>query len=516
MGLSVIVGTHRFQFSKSPMVCRLKTDAYHVSSGTACQLVLKFGSTNAVGGTLTFQWKWGAVVMTVVSGTPDDSGTQLPKKGSMSWTDYATAVATALNTNYLLNNDFTIVPSGDVIILQANNVGMEYDLNVHFTESNVGCTNYSHIDGTSEVYNDNYKMRLDVWMESQKDSNDFRKVGSMELDPIDDECIFDVQEIVNANLDYNLPDYGQVISALCPDVIKRYYVKFLEKYGNPVSNREVHTGDKQYAIKAGVEKEVFQDVTEHLNSLYRLVDPAKFLTKQPRTKLVKEWTQEFLFFAKPGHSDEVTINVTVTMMDATTYSFSPGSMLVEGYDVMCIPTGFTALGLEGLYGTIDGIEKYVVELSWASGKSEDMTYVCDHDIYMDETVLLFTNSVGGMDTKRLTGTKVTGMVIEKDIAEKIALYNTAVDGGEALEVGHLKDRPIKVNTGWITKVESDWLEELFMAEEKWIDVRTDTVEYGHGKWLPIVITSKELPKYNTLTGMAWYEFEYKVAYRNKV
>ena len=108
------------------------------------------------------------------------------------------------------------------------------------------------------------------------------------------------------------------------------------------------------------------------------------------------------------------------------------------------------------------------------------------------------------------------MVIEKEIAEKIALYNTAVDGGEALEVGHLKDRPIKVNTGWITKVESDWLEELFMAEEKWIDVRTDTVEYGHGKWLPIVITSKELPKYNTLTGMAWYEFEYKVAYRNKV
>ena len=104
MALTLNVSPTDYNLSKSPMWAKITTDNYVINPGIPASLYLNADNSdpNAVGGTIKLVWPLGSITMTIVSGTPDDSGFQLPPKGAQTDTAYATILAIYLKKNYLL------------------------------------------------------------------------------------------------------------------------------------------------------------------------------------------------------------------------------------------------------------------------------------------------------------------------------------------------------------------------------------------------------------------------------
>ena len=129
-------------------------------------------------------------------------------------------------------------------------------------------------------------------------------------------------------------------------------------------------------------------------------------------------------------------------------------------------------------------------------------------LLIDEHYLFFTQSLGGFDTVCLTGVLDEAIETEKDLVQTTRLFDTPVVTGESSEIGHQKSDKYKVNTGWISKAQVDWLEDVFLAEHKVVD--------KDGMFIPIIITTSALKKHDSNSTLFFYEFEYQLAYKNNV
>ena len=146
-----------------------------------------------------------------------------------------------LSKNYKLSENYTIKKTGTSIELTAKIEGSEFSLYDNFHSSSFGYViNATYTDGIDIVYAENYKMKADLWMEDSFNSATFVKNGTIELDPLDNTCIFDFQTIANSNLSYCLPSYNESSPISCDQTIKKFYIRYIEKYGNPIIERQGH------------------------------------------------------------------------------------------------------------------------------------------------------------------------------------------------------------------------------------------------------------------------------------
>jgi len=363
---------------------------------------------------------------------------------------------------------------------------------------------------------DNYKMVGEVWMESSVDAHDFSKAGVQELDPLNGVCIFDFQKIIDAYLQYNVPSYGLSTFALANMVFKNFYIKYREKYGSPVveqtaaflpTNPIVST--YYQAHKAGIPVHEFVGNTTKVNDRLRTTGTA--LTRQPRNKLIRADQKEFLyFFINLDNADIAQVKYIITKQNGDVVNVLSGDLTVSSRAPYIIAAGFNQSGLSSTVDFSD-IKKYTVQLIQKSSSnviSEVFTYIPDVDYYVDETIFYFTNCLGGFDTVRFTGTKETSFEIEKETVQKIMLYDTPIVNGAFSEVNINKKDSFKVASGWLTKAQVDWLEDFFIAEQKFTE--------AYGQFIPIILKSNTFKKYDSRSGKTPYEFEYYHAFTNSV
>lgn len=510
MALTVITEPKNYQLSKNPVVLQLQTDAYLLSAGTKATITLNPSTSsgaNAVGGVLILNWGGDSVVFTVAT-TPDDSGYQVRPKLLLTDSQYALQLLADLKKNYTLTQAFDITRSGSNIIITAKQVGVQssiYDLS---SSTDFGyIINASHTDGTDASYAENYKMRADVWMETTWNSNVFENIGSIEKDPLNNVCVFDFQDPLNANLQYNLPEYNATEVFVCDTVIKNFYINYIEKYGSPVTPRQINTSDIGIVLKAGVPTHEFVGTTNLVDNRYKIY--SAFLTRQPRTKKVRQGQQEYLYYIiDNGDISLLSINLRVIIYRNDngadiTIDTNIGAYL--NYATIGIPVGFNQLELNS-YIDFSKVKKYTVQISTLL--SETFTFIPETDYFIDEHYLLFTNSDGGFDTARFTGVKETGFETEKERIQKTILFNTPVVSGEFSNINNLVSDKFKLSSGWITKAQSDWLQDLFIAEQVFI--------IAFNQFMPITITTLSQKKYDSQTNLFYYELEYSYAFQNKV
>lgn len=519
-----------FNFSKNPMVEELSTDAYETAPGTNAYQVINPGTgsgANAVGGTLTLVWATGGVVFTVAT-TPDGTGTQVRPKLALSNNAFGNQLIVDMMKNYDFSENFTVTNDGTgKLTITAINVGTEFALHPNFATLNFGYQDSAHNDGSDKVFAPNYKMRADLWMESAYGEGDYAKVATQELDPVLNKywiCDFDFQTEVNANLSYDLPAYAQTGITACLQVVKRFFVRFLEKFGSPVADNAVDKTEVGDALKAGIPMEQYLPSPFNLfDNLYRAPTGGVpvFMTLQPRKKLIREMQAEFLYLAGMG-THGPSLHVEITSIDGSQNGHIDNTTFptFSSKQVLCFPTGYTALNVASVCPW-DNLLNYRVTVIWDGGTSEGFTYMPDRDVYVDETTILFSNSAGGVDTVRFTGAKQKFVNVEQDIVERTVLYDSPLIPGAFSNVNSLKTNPVQVNSGWITPAQADWLESLLMAEVVMIDVRADSDDYTHGKFLPIVISSLVVNKgvvkeYDSIVKKVCIELEYSVAFKNKV
>lgn len=509
MALTLITDPTEFELSKNPVVAEIETDAYISDPGEASLLKIDVGGgsgANAIGGTMSLIWPLDSVIFTIAA-TPDDSGYQVRPKGVLVDAVYAAQLVEDILKNYKIKENYRVITVGSSISFEALVKSPDYDLYTNFAIANFGYVKdaVTHAEGSAPVYAENYKMRADLWMETEFGSGTFEKKATKELDPLDNKCIFDFQIEINANLEYFIPPYGTAAAANCNSVIKSFYFNYLEKYGSPVLPRQVQKTDNGIVLKGGYPEEDFEGTSEIVTSVH--LNEGYFLTQQPRTKKVREAQQEFLSYV--SGAGDIFMRVTVTKKDGTVTTLTRFAATVEEYQVIMYPVGFTALAT-GI--SFNDIVKYQIGIYITIGginfpASEIFTYVRETDVFMDEHYLFFTNSRSGFDTLRTTGLKDDSFEIEKETIGKHRLYNTPVTKGQIAEINHQKQDIIKISTGFLTRQQVDWLEDLFLAEEKFIDI--------NGKFIPFTITSSVFKKYDSKSNIHGYEFEILPAFKNR-
>lgn len=526
MALTLNVDPAHYCLSKSPMWAKITTDKYVVSSGAKAVFdFLPEGdiSENIIGGKFVFKWANGTVTIDIISGTADDSGTQVPvHPPGMDATTYSSVLVQYFKLNYTLNDLYEITQVYDYVHFVARNVGTEYDL----ANSQVFDTGYSMDRPSSPgdvVVQDNYKMFIDVFIESEHNLEDYEKIGTQELDPVDSICIFDISRIVNAYLEYKLPNPGTIIPFENKSSIKKFFIRYAEKYGNPVLPKKVYETTPTEALKSGLTYQQYEFITDAIQYIY--IDESLFLTRQPRTKKVNSAQAEFLswiapapdpYFAAHTLAPVVTIETVIYFLDGSpAYTKHSANIAVNERELWVLPVSYNALGIStlGAAYAFDKLLKYTVSVKWSMpglpAVSETFTFICDQSFYIDQRIFLFTNSDGGIDTFRATGNKINESDVERDTLNIKRQYGYKSSTGEYTEANIVKTQKVKQNTGVINRDQLKWLDDFFHAEKKW-EIMPDN------SFLPIILTSTAKPFDESQAKPFSFDFEYFYAIDDNV
>lgn len=188
-----------------------------------------------------------------------------------------------------------------------------------------------------------------------------------------------------------------------------------------------------------------------------------FFTWRPRTSLIGSKTPVFLTYCTIGGTLTLAIRTTITYTDSSTtdvkfFNTSYGSKLLS------FPVGISQLNLNSLNPS-KTIAKYKVEVVNSSNVaiSEAMNFVVDHNYYETEVNCFFKNSLSGRDTVRFVGKAEFNSEFNRSILDFFnGEYDNAI--GKSFINENLETGGLKLNTGYITRTEVDWLRDLFLSK----------------------------------------------------
>lgn len=519
MALSIIANPINYQLSKNPIVLQLQTGDFLQNTPVLAKLSIVPSGTQSVGGTIVFSWLDNSVAFTIAV-TPDSSGTQIRTIGALSASAYALAVIEDMSKNKTLTNAFNMVATtggayANGIWLVAKEFGSKYALKDDFTQSGSGFDKY--IDGfeggNDPDYAENYSMNTELYIEDTLYSNTFRKISEQNLKPdASYRCAFYLNDAIDSNLSYFLPSFSGTTPQRVTGALKRYYVRYCQRYGNPAQYYQQLQTTTGFALKAGVKHRNFATDAAAVDGLSFF---GIFLTKLNRTKKVTASQKEYLYYIT---TTNVTYIGNIRIKAVVNFFGNKPSVEVLGStinsvakELIVFPVGFNQLNL-GSVASFDEVKSYTVEVIHdSSGITlgvDKVTFYPDTDVYLDTNYFLFSNSLGALETCRLTGTKTAGFTIDKETIQKTILYDTPANTPEFKDTNHLLIEVFTIQTGFITKVEADWLQDLFVAESKYI--------VAESQFIPISIKNLEQTKYDSNTGKTSYKVDFIYATENPV
>jgi hypothetical protein len=278
-------------------------------------------------------------------------------------------------------------------------------------------------------------------------------------------AFFLVNELLHSYLSVAAPLISENKIMPVENHVMPFKVKRISK-NNGVVVETIESGF-EYVIRGGIKEEHLREWEGQLFSNY--VGPnRKFLTWNP-TKVVLPEQPNYLYFLtnmKPTPT-VLTLRLYRYYADGTEDTKSLSVMAIADVQYMTtysVPIGAKQLGITDLSKKV---VKYVVWLNNQDGEivSEQRTYIIDWQYYREKKYILFRNSLGGYDSLGLTGDFAANINLIRDESERYKPYQSLASFSE-VEVSKVTgQKEIKVNTGWLTKQERDWLEELALSED---------------------------------------------------
>lgn len=508
--MNLLASPGHYQLSKNPIVAQLQGTSFYSVNGSIQEVLYAFTAAATAGQTLIFTWPLDAVSMTCAA-SPDDSGLQFKDNAAaLSITDWVKQTIDYINDNYKMSNNFIVdylyFGSVDCIRLRTRTK----DSNKQVTRTGtVSLTEAPFTSATSIVTVPNYSMLLEVWLEQVYGGGTFDKVAELEMPPTnnpDPIAEFDLSKILSSYLDFDFPLYGQDTITKCTHNQRNYYIRYAEKFGDPIVVKSLTKSANFKVLLAGVS---YQDYPASFDFFANYFIAAKqWLSFGPSTRTVTKTQQEYLYFMLAPSSARINLLVKIYFTDGTnsgTLALKIKNPATPG-EIYILPTGYTQLGLDAhLSGKVAA--KYDVWCTDAGGViSQTQTYVVNNDLQLDIHTFLFVNSLSGVDTLLTTGQHITGTKTEISNTERTLDFDYDRTQGQLFQFFARKYNVFTVNTGFKTKAEIDWFEELLLSGY--------VVEDIGGKFIPVIVNTSTIQKYVSKQNLFSLSFDYIHAYKS--
>ncbi len=211
---------------------------------------------------------------------------------------------------------------------------------------------------------------------------------------------------------------------------------------------------------------------------------------------------EWLFFLCPLALADAQLRIR------RAYFLDQASAPVQEFEAVTRPEGGWAQRLLAipLRATRPGVVSQRVQVETAAGEvvSPEACYTFG-PASPRTRYLLFTNSLGGVDTLRCEGRLDATLEATASSVERPARYGAGSPAADSQVSEVVASRKLRLATGWLSPAELDWLQELVLAREAWQQV---------GQQLrPLELAKRSLATYSdepTLRGLL-LDFDYAYA-----
>ncbi|MCU0336343.1 MAG: DUF5977 domain-containing protein [Sediminibacterium sp.] len=283
---------------------------------------------------------------------------------------------------------------------------------------------------------------------------------------------FDIEKILDGKVSYCPPNLKINEIQLCPTLTVPYKVRsYIEK------DRQIIVGTEQnstteFALKGGLKADDFAGWKDEFFTTY-FNEKLPFLTNSSSEKEISRDQPEYLYFLVNIFPKPTTLKLRITLYfnDGTDDIFTIKTVQnVEQYSVYSIPAGFSNLGLEIHENIVKKIVSYELWVSNQDDKriSEVRTFTLDERYYRNDRYIVFSNSLGGYDTMRVTGVGRETLKVTKQSGERELESNYLPSSSDIFVTG-IEGRPeTTINTGFLDADATAYLAEILFSEDIYI------------------------------------------------
>jgi len=489
----------------NPVRFRLATDNHLVEAGAKPAFRLEFWTIGVEGD--YFELSWGTtVVRFVCKPVPDQSGCQLPDESVLfNMADWIEVIARLLARNYEIERDFTVIFNSDSLTLTALDYGSNYLISLgdlHWT----GYPPEGTTTGSKRKYRPFYKLGVQLLL---KIDSVWTKLGEDVL-PVNSEgkAIFDLHRLFADQVysEFKFPEYYDQRAIHRPHHCMEYRIRYFEQFGEENKPGILTESASFYILSAGISRLQEAIYNRQGSSFWaKLGYNQYFLTWQPKSKVIDQYSTEKLYFLVQGQYEEITLRVERFFFGGTSTTPEPKVSIDHPiprtvYEFSISPL---TLDLEGLSGALDYYEVWVAD-EQLNRISEIRTYRMDYQPHEEVRQFLFRNSLGGFDTLRVTGDMEEGVELERSTIGKILGTDFTEMNHQLAQHSVAETKVYKANTGWLTKEQTAWMRDFFLSRQVY--------QLVVGKLVPVVVTTTEAMQRKDREDLCSIDFAYRRAF----
>jgi len=337
-------------------------------------------------------------------------------------------------------------------------------------------------------------------------------ISTVDLAPDDDGIAYcDVQEIIDALLSYDMPDYNQTAPTWCRQVVKRFMI-VAQEYVDGSPNDSVG-GSAYHIIKGGVSRQEYP--TAGFFSDDYMADEKMCMTWLADKKVTPA-QQHYLYFLNHtgGQIAQVDLHCKAYYTDgsssADTDTLIHTSSLMYEYTVWAFPAGYGQLSIGDITPakTVSYYELWLEDHSDGSEITKRYKFRVDQKHRRNLRHYLYANSLGGIEPMYATGIPSLEFPVDNQQADKFRPYWYTASQGTIQAWDFSEEHVVKALTGFITADELEYLRDFRLSECK--------LEINNAQHLEIILNNKVKVEYGENDNLRALAFEYKYNFKNKV
>lgn len=359
------------------------------------------------------------------------------------------------------------------------------------------------------------RLQVRILLEETFNSNVFTEIKNQNFYPDDDGKVeIDVRSMLDAYLDWYTPKPGLQSPVQAFGQRKRYKLSYiLQKDGAIVGSVTETTA--QYAVKGGLAFEQWHWKEFFTTVIATEKKPLLFTAAKEK---VAEGDTRFLYWMYPftdGKPQTVTYKVylndgsTVTKVNANTVACGK-------WAVCCVPSGFQQCGLDAIVPTDFTAQKYSIKIATADNTVVDeYFFTLDQRFSYDSYQLLYRNSIGGLETQRLSGEVSTAADYDRQQAQRTLPPSYFSNGNLMAAIsdeGATESFNVTGDTGFLSKPALMKTRDLFLSPEIYevIPISSSRVAF-----IPSVLSVKKAAFYSNKDNLVSVSISWQRAFVNE-
>jgi len=262
----------------------------------------------------------------------------------------------------------------------------------------------------------NLSFVAEVWVEPVYLSGKYEQAGPQLEQPADagGRTVFDVQALLDAYVQEHLPALDGPLTSRAEGLFTRFYLKSAEKYGTPPVPAALTTAQVHVVLCGGLSPA--EAAAGRWPAYQAAVQP--FLTWEPDYQRVLPTQPAYLYYQHVAGDGDVVLWRKVRHRDGTSADAQVATLAgVRRWEVHCLAVGPAALGLAG-----PDVAGYDVWLATAAGEARSQVrhYVLAHAYYPLQRFLLYSNSLGGVNSLAALGQAKQTLAVQANEAQRPA------------------------------------------------------------------------------------------------